>query len=147
MNQLRYGAGISETWSRSARIPSSDALMFTYLWLKSRRTFCYLFLPDMLIVTKVLSQNYPPVTELVYYGERVDKHNTGRCSKPGNTNPYSPYIFRIHFNITPPFNNILLPSGLVSIKLSDRLELAIISYFVSVQAIWRSSQPSLFNLP
>jgi hypothetical protein len=94
----------------------------------------------MLIVAQVLSQNYPPVIELGYYDQRVDKHITGRCPKSGNSNPYSPYLFR-HFNITPHFNNIL-PSGLVSIKLSDRLELASTFYFVTVQAMQRSSQPS-----
>lgn len=47
-------------------------------------------------------------------------------------------------NNIPPFNNILLPSGLFSFKLSDMLEFASISYFVTVQALQRSSS---FNQP
>jgi len=63
MNHLRYEAWMSKTRSRSVRLPCSDVLMSTLLWLKSRCTFCYLFLPGMWTVAQVL-KNSPPVIEL-----------------------------------------------------------------------------------
>ena len=139
MNHLRNEAGISDTRSRSARLPGSDVVMFTLLWSKSRCTFCYLFLFDMLIVAQAL-ENSPPGIELEGLSIRA-------CSQihHGKSNPHSPYFFKIHFNnIIPPFNNILLPSGsfLSNFPIGWNLSVFLISSLC--RAIQRSSPPSWF---